>query len=415
MTLASKDAGARASRPEGASPQGAEPPRQRGPRTLEERLFAEPYCFDFFQAVRILQALQPKRVLVGMGGPPSEEIARFRSHISLTFPPSAIYDLTPPTKERPLPVMVESFFGLTGPNGVLPRHYTELLFRLDRDAKGPERHLLRDWLDLFNHRLVSLFYRAWEKYRFYLPFERGEFNLLEPDPFTRALLSFIGLGIPQLRRRLQIVAQPEGKPETAGRVVAKVDDLALLFYSGFLSHRPRSAAGLEAILGDYFQFPAELRQFHAQWLILDSENQTSLGGEDGNNQLGISAIAGDRVWDVQSKFRLRLGPLNYKQFVELVPDPAPIAERKGFFLLVHLVRLYAGPEFDFDVQLVLKAEEVHECYLADTEKAVGARLGWNTWLLSVPCQEDVDDAVFEGELLISVPEGENAARSLGRL
>ena len=76
--------------------------------------------------------------------------------------------------------------GLTGPSGVLPRHYTELLYKIERDVRTPEKHALRDWFDLFNHRFVSLFYRAWEKYRFYIPFERGDYDGAEPDPFTSA-------------------------------------------------------------------------------------------------------------------------------------------------------------------------------------------------------------------------------------
>ena len=89
--------------------------------------------------------------------------------------------------------------GLTGPSGVLPRHYSELLYKIQRDAKGLEKHALRDWLDCFNHRLVSLFYRAWEKYRFTIPFERGEYNGPEPDPFTNSLYCLIGLGARPLR------------------------------------------------------------------------------------------------------------------------------------------------------------------------------------------------------------------------
>ena len=172
---------------------------------LAARLLAEPFRFDFFQAVRLLHHLFPERPSIGRGGPPSREPVRFRSWLSMSFPASAIQDLSILTTEPPIPVMTQSFMGLFGPSGILPRHYTELLVRLQRDSKGPERILLRDWFDLFNHRLVSLFFRSWQKYRFVLAYERLEFARTEPDLFTTCLLSLVGLGMPPLRNRLKII------------------------------------------------------------------------------------------------------------------------------------------------------------------------------------------------------------------
>ncbi len=257
---------------------------------------------------------------------------------------------------------------------------------------------LRDWLDLFNHRLVSLFYRAWEKYRFFVPFERGEYDGPEPDPFTNCLYSLIGLGAPSLRGRLRIVARDrvdeDGNPQE--RVLARIENLVLLHFSGTLGHRPRCAVALEAMLQDYFQVPTRIKQFQGQWLQLEPSSRTYMIGELGNNQLGVSAVAGDRAWDRQSKFRVRLGPMSYAQFTEYLPDRDPVVERKTFFLLVHLIRLYAEPNLDFDVQLVLKAEGVPECQLTGNG-TFGARLAWNTWLLTQPATADAEDVVLEGE------------------
>ncbi len=373
--------------------------------SLERQLFEESYFFDFFQAVRLLQRLDPGRVGVGRGGPPTAEVVRFRAHISLSFPPSAIYELRRPTTSLPVPVMVQAFMGLTGPSGVLPRHYSELLYKIKRDAKGLEKHALRDWLDLFNHRLVSLFYRAWEKYRFTIPFERGEHNGAEPDPFTNTLYSLIGLGARPLRRRLRVatrdIVDEYDKPKE--RVLARIEDLFLVHFSGILAHRPRCAVALEAMVQDYFQVPARLNSFQGQWLQLEPPNRTHLDGELGNNQLGVSAVAGDRVWERQSKFRMRLGPMTYAQFTDLLPDRDPVPERKAFFLLAHLIRLYAEPTLDFDVQLVLKAQEVPECQVAGGT-TFGARLGWNTWLLTRAMSVDAEDVVLEGEDVVLLEE-----------
>jgi type VI secretion system protein ImpH len=121
-------------------------------------------------------------------------------------------------------------------------------------------------------------------------------------------------------------------------------------------------------------------------------------------------VAGERVWDVQSKIRLRLGPLGYARFTEFLPDRTPTSRRKEFFLLCHLVRLYVGPELDFDVQLVLRAEEVPACQLAPSESD-GPQLGWNTWIRSQPQARDADDAVFaEEELTFVLSNGCTKAR-----
>jgi type VI secretion system protein ImpH len=363
-------------------------------RPLVARLFAEAFAFDFFQAVRLLEKVLPQRRPVGRQGPPRAEIVRFRSLASLSFPASTIHDLLEPEDAEQPPFMIVTFLGLTGPSGTLPHHYTELLMRLQRDGKGAEKYALRDWLDLFNHRLISLFYRAWEKYRFYIPYERGDPFRLEPDAFTRSLLSLVGLGMPALRNRLHVRTHDAG---TAPRVLARVQDLAVVYYGGLFARRQRTAVGLQALVQDYFALPAQVRQFQGQWLRLEADNQSRLGEDEHNTLLGVNTVAGERVWDVQSKFRVRLGPLRYAAFLDLLPDRSPVAARKAFFLLCQLVRLYAGAEFDFDVQLVLRGEDVPACLLAADGDGIGARLGWNTWLVSQPRRDVVEDAVFDGE------------------
>ncbi len=127
--------------------------------------------------------------------------------------------------------------------------------------------------------------------------------------------------------------------------------------------------------------------------------------------LGMTALAGDRVWDRQCKFRVRLGPMTYGRFTEFLPDRDPVAERKTFFLLVQLVRLYAEPTLDFDLQLVLKAEEVPDCQLTG-DGTFGVRLGWNTWLQTQAASNDAEDVVLEGEEALLV-DGKQAMSHVG--
>ena len=379
-------------------------------KSVRDRLFEEPYRFDFFQSVRLLEKVYRERRPVGLAHPPAEEVARFRAHLSLTFPPSAIYELLKPDADRAVPLMTVTIMGLTGPSGALPTHYTQMLMDLGRDVRGPERRALRDWLDLFNHRLISLFYRSWEKYRFPIPYERGAADLRDPDPFTRSLLSLLGLGTTGVRDRLWVRTDiktdtshanyPSHEPpiDKNAAPLATIDDLALFFYGGILTQRPRNATNLRILLSDYFELPVEVQQFRGQWLEVDPANQTCLGS---HGVLGVTSVAGSRVWDVQSRFRLRIGPLDYQQFEECLPDREPTRLRKTFFLLVQLTRQFAGPELDFDVQLVLEARSVPAIQLAD-DGGMGPRLGWNTWVISQMPENDVDDPVFEGEMVTVV-------------
>src|SRR5262245_2705359 len=231
---------------------------------LVDVLFEEPYRFDFFQAVRLLERVDRKRLPIGRYGEPTDEVVRFRTRVSLGFPPSQIFELLEPADgESTPPEMMVAFMGLTGPMGVLPHHYTELLMERARYKDTA----LWDFLDLFNHRMISLFYRAWEKYRFPIAYERGQ------DRFTEFLYNFIGLGTGGLRRNR-----------------LNMPDEGLLFYSGLIAQRPHSAGAAEAILGDYFGVDASVTQFKGQWLKLEAEDLSRLGSA--NCELGINTVAG---------------------------------------------------------------------------------------------------------------------------
>ena len=329
---------------------------------LTSVLFNEPYRFDFFQAVRLFERLFRDRRAVGRPGvPPAAEVVRFRTRQSLAFPASQIHEIARQPESAdpaPAPEMFVNFMGATGPLGVLPLHYTQLL--VERASAKDTK--LWEFIDLFNHRIISLFYRAWEKYRFAFAYERGR-----DDEFTEYLFCLVGLGTRGLRGRLAL------------------PDKGLLYYSGLLAQRPRSAWSIAAVLGDRFQAPARVQPFAGQWLKIEEDSLTRLGRA--NSQLGVSTIAGARVWDAQSKFRVRFGPLTLRQFRRLIPSGEDFAGVKS------LARLLAGVEFDFDVQLVLRAEEVPSAVLT-TRARRRSQLGWTTWLKTQPFKQDDSQVVL---------------------
>lgn len=331
----------------------------------DDPLFRDPYRFRFFQAVRLLETVGSGRPRIGSDGPPGREAVRFAIERSLSFPAAEILDLEQGSDGAPAKMTVR-FLGLTGPQGVLPRHYTELVIARTRQKD----HALADFLDLFNHRAISLFYRSWRKYRSYTdvdPELTGE--------FANAIFSLIGLGTRGLRGRLA------------------VPDATLLFYGGLIAQRPHSVSALEGLLEDYFDgIPARLVQFVGQWLALDPDSLTRIGRLGQNNRLGVDTVVGSKVWDTQSRFRVRLGPMDYRNFCAFLPNGG--ASRA----LLEMTRFFVGPEYDFEFQLVLLASEVPGCELGSRGPGA-ARLGWSTWLKSKEFGRDVDDAILDAEAL----------------
>ncbi len=323
-------------------------------RRVEDRLFAEPYCFEFVQAVRLLRQFYQNRNGVGLFQDPQSEAVRFGVRSSLIFPASEVHELEY-RKDQP-PLMRVNFMGTVGPLGVLPLYYTELV----AERQMARDRTLRDFLDVFHHRIISLFYRAWQKHRFIVGYEQGQ-----ADEFSQYLLDVIGLGTPGLASRQQVA------------------DQSLLFYAGLLAQQPHSAEGLRLILWDYFNVPVQIEQFLGAWYSLEPDNQCDLDTGTDSEQLGFGAIVGDEIWDPQSRVRVVLGPLPLKKYLEFLPSGT------AYRPLRSLVRFYAGDEFDFELQLVLKREEVPGCQLGSSGDGA-PQLGWLSW--SKTCMMDNDPA-----------------------
>jgi type VI secretion system protein ImpH len=320
---------------------------------LGEELREHPGWFQFFQAVRLMHRMLPDREPVGRFAPPQREVLRFSANNLLAFPPSQIQNLDWP-EDGPvrMPALMKvNFMGLTGPIGVLPYAYTELI----RGRNRLKDDSLAEFFDLFNHRMISLFYQAWEKYRFFVAYERGE-----PDRLSHYLSSFVGLGTPGLQHRQALA------------------DESFLYYCGLFSLQPRSAAALEQLLADYFDVPVDIEQFVGAWRPLDPSNQCRMEGSVSySDQLGMGAIAGDEIWERQSRARIRLGPLSVRQYLSFLPTGdawEPLRAITAFF---------SGGEIEFEVALVLKREDVPHCELRG-EGETAPLLGWFSWIKSGP-------------------------------
>lgn len=327
---------------------------------MEQILREDPCSFEFFQAVTLLQRLRKNHQPVGRFSNPQDEAVHFRANNNLAFPASQIQEIQWPDDSPPK--LTVNFMGLTGPMGVLPYCYTELI--LER-ARAKDR-TLEAFLDIFNHRMISLFYRAWEKYRFPVTYYLGG-----EDRFTHHLLDLIGLGTPGLQDR------------------QAVPDSALLHYVALLGEQSRSAAALEAILADYFEVAVEVEQFTGAWYRLDPANQCCM--QDNNNesqQLGLGAVVGDAVWDEQSRVRIKMGPMELSRYSQFLPDGPAFAALRA------ITRFFANDQLGFEVQLVLKREDVPPCEVG-FDGDIAPRLGWVTWMKPEEMDRDPSDTVLK--------------------
>lgn len=314
--------------------------------------------YSFFQALRLLECAYKNRPRFGKSLRPVDEVPiRLGQEISLAFAPStlATISLSATRKAKNLPPIIrQHFLGLFGSNGPLPLHLTEYIterITYHRD------HTLAGFADMFHHRMLSLFYRAYANNEPTVSFDRPE-----TDNFANYVGSLAGFGDSSLRER-------DAMP-----------DLAKFHYAGYLSYQGKHAEGLRAMLANYFGLTVSIEQFVGEWLAIQETDLTRLGDFPRTNELGLSAILGSQVWACQHKFRICFDNLTLNEYLSLLPNGDRIAQ------LVALIRNYLGDEFSWDVSLVLQKQQVPSLQLNET-----ARLGWTTWLGMRDSQQDADD------------------------
>jgi len=316
-------------------------------------LHEEPYRYEFYEALRRLECLYSDEPRFGKAPRLADDPVRLAQEPSLAFAPASLASFAPGGDEGP-PRLAVLLFGLFGPNGPLPLHLTE--YARGRMRNEGDRTFSR-FADLFHHRLLGLFYRAWADAQPTVSFDRPD-----RDRFAYWVGSLFGLGMTSLRDR-------DAMP-----------DLARLHYAGLLSAQTRNAAGLQAVLEDFFDLPVEVEQFVGRWVELPEKYRLRLGDSPETGSLGRAATIGVRIWDRQQKFRLVVGPLRLADYERMLPGGESL-ER-----LVSVVRSYAGDEWIWDANLVLYRDDVPTLQLGGP-----ARLGLTTWLTGEKLDRDAAD------------------------
>lgn len=315
-----------------------------------ERLMHDPGRFGFFQAVRLLYG---DNGFDGRGTGSRPGPLRFTTPPSLSFPPSELQSIT--RTDAATRVCV-NFLGLTGPSGVLPRTYTELLIarKTHRDPSA------QDFLDMFNHRLVALFWLAWAKHRPEIGRQFGFHNSV-----LRYLEHFVGMGTPALQAQLH----PGKRSGTSAR--KPLPGAAMTYFSGLIAQRPHGEVSLAQVVSAVVGAPVRATGCLGTWQDIGRDARTRLGANA--NRLGHGCVLGTRYWDRQTTLRLTIGPIDRKRFNSLLPTGAMLPD------IIELSRFLTGLALDLRIRLSLRADQVPPLRLG-ARNVDRPRLGWNTWL-----------------------------------
>ncbi len=310
--------------------------------TVKDVLLNEPYRFEFHQAIKLLEYLHPKAIPFGETVNPSEEVASVKSRVYFESLSSDIYSLQFPqiSPSHEPPILNVNFMGLAGIQGPLPFPYAEMIIQRVRGGDTS----LKDFLDIFNHRLISILHRIRKQYLISL-------NTKSPEKteIAQGLKAFVGLAQPALQNRLH------------------VPDRSLLDYAGLYWTHPRSAQGLESVLASYFNLPVRIEKCVGYWHALSSDQVTKLGKKGQWQLLGQGAVLGTHAWDQASHFSIHLGPLTVSQLDVFLPNGS------GFPRLKDLTQLYVDPSLDFS--MTYKVEKPPSTFLSQK-----SYLGWRSWL-----------------------------------
>lgn len=323
------------------------------PRDLR-KLAAQPERFDFFAAIRLVEAAFPDQARLGEGRRAIDEPLRLGQPPHLAFPPADLAAYEPGGAGRPARLQAY-VLGLFGPHGPLPLHVTA---HARERARREQDATFADFCDLFHHRMLSFFYRAWANARPTVQQDRPD-----RDRFALKVGALAGLATPAF----------------AGRHA--LPDRYALYGVGLLTQHQRPAEALARLVAVFLGVAARVEEFVGAWLEAPTRDRARLGLA----RLGLDAILGSYRFERGHRFRLVLGPMRLVEFLTLLPDG------KALQPLSALVQLVAGPELDWDARLVLRRAEVPPLRLDGR-----GRLGWTSWLHATSRARDADDLVLDG-------------------
>jgi type VI secretion system protein ImpH len=347
-------------------------------RTHLDEAARTPWRFSYMALMRYLSARAPNLPEVGQAGFPAQEFFRLSQLPALVFAPREIADID---LRRKLPRIRLFSLGMLGPNGPLPIHFTEIT--KDRLENRKDATLV-DFLDIFHHRFLTLFYRAWAQSQAAAGLDRaGE------ERFSRYVAWLNG----------DEFGETEGLP---------LPSHARLAASAHLIREARNPDGVTATLSHFFGVPVALREFVHHWIEIAQDERSRLGIPSLASVLGEGAILGDVAPDRQHSFCLVIGALNFKEYQRFLPNGEDLP------VLIEWVRAFVGFEYRWEIRLDIRTECAPIIQLSATQ-----RLGWTTWLGRNRQEKTATGMAYEPEYYVSMrrnePSGTSSENRNGRL
>jgi type VI secretion system protein ImpH len=296
---------------------------------------------NFFQFCQLLE----RQGTLGIGtlDTAAHEPVRFCSSPKLGFPGTELVSVESGTVR---PIVRTSFLGLYGVNAAMASHFID-----DIALRRSGHEAVMAFLDMFNHRIATLLYRAWRKYRYVATWQIGA-----SDEISRHLLCLAGFGIGD-------------KAQSAGLSESRV--LGLL---GLLTQRTRTAEGLQGVIAIAVPGAGVLvDMWHPVWMALDAPARIG-PAKHSSAKLGRDHVLGRRMTDKSATVRVTLMPTNVGQVNDLLPD-APLHRE-----VMSLLRVYIGHKVDVVLRMDIPTSLAPLLRLGRTAGAVNGRLAWTTLL-----------------------------------
>lgn len=293
--------------------------------------------YNFYQLVELLHKLD--------GTDPEDEEWEstckllFSASSSLGFAASDVSAIERMSDERCR--LETTFLGLNGSQSPLPG------FFLEQIATEGDEGLRKCFLDFFNHRLISLVYRIWRKYRYYIRFKDNA-----SDAFSAQLFALVGLADQRLRSETSI------------------NWCKMLAYAGMLAGRSRSPQVVSGIVAHCFDLEdVSIKQWQVRKVDIPPEQRLLLGKM--NSELGQDTVIGSHVRDCTGKFVVCLKQLTQERFRDFLPTGN---EYQPFCKLIEFI---LREQMAYDLELELKPDETFPVCL---DKKHGALLGWSSFM-----------------------------------
>ncbi len=320
--------------------------------SIVQKLSDNPHDYGFYEAMRMIECHYKDHTRLGETLKSSDDMIRLGQTPTTAFAPSTLASAE--TGKDSLLHLNVFFFGMFGPNGALPLHLTEYANERVRTARDES---FIHFMDMFHHRLLCLFYRAWANKEPTVHFDRPE-----QDRFHMYTGSLLGIGTPAVQDR------------------DLMPDNSKMHYAGHMSTQTNHAEGLSSVLQAFFKVPVKIKEYIGEWLEIPKESRCYLGMSLDGGKLGEDAVIGDKSWQRQYKFRVLIGPMNLVDYEDLLPGKEKLKQVSA------ILKNYVGMEMNWDVNLILQKDAVPKTKLGSY-----GQLGWTTWLNNKPMKADVDD------------------------